>query len=256
MIIASAVLLISVVSVGSVLGVQFLSISTSTSQQAAEGLMNQAMEEVRALPYTFVSTGLSLGDSTVTGDHNILVQGQTCTTNDSAIWSTPETIPCAASATPTQAPFVPHISTTTSPVDGTTFSVAAYPSIDAADTGTGPNVYRVTIIVSWNSTQPGPKQVSAETLVYSASSGCLTQTNHPFAAPCQPFLYAGGSTSGGSINVTPEPSSGNPAISGDSFNSVELLLAQASSAAEIEQVSTVLGSVQTSGGSINVSGAQ
>ncbi|HUY63138.1 MAG TPA: hypothetical protein VMV14_01320 [Acidimicrobiales bacterium] len=253
MIVASAILLISVVSVGAELGTQFLSISTSTNQQAAAGLLNQAMEEVRALPYTFVTTGLSLADTTVTSDTvNILVSGQTCKTNNTHIWPQQEVIPCAA--TQVQAPFNPHVST--QPIDGVTYSVAAYPSIDATDTGSGPNVYRVTIIVSWHSTQAGPTQVSAQTLVYSAASGCLTQTNHPFAAPCQPFLYAGGSSGGGYINVTPDASTGNTPISGDPFNSIELMLATASTSEEIEQVSSITGSAQTSGGAINATQSQ
>ncbi|MHB8681980.1 MAG: type IV pilus modification PilV family protein [Acidimicrobiales bacterium] len=247
-VIASVVLLISVVAVGSQLGTQFLSISTSSQQQAAAGLLNQAMEEVRALPYTFVANGLSVTDATVTGDPNILVSGQNCTTNNTAIWSTAETIPCAAPAGQTQAPFVPHTSYPV--VDSTTFSVAAYPSIDAADSSSGQNVYRVTVTVSWHASHPGLKQLVAQTLVYSAASGCITQTNHPFAAPCQPFLYSGTSAGGGFVNVTPEASSGNPAVGGIDLSSIELLLALSSSEAEIEQVSTVLGEAQTSGGSI------
>ncbi|MHB8440073.1 MAG: hypothetical protein ACYDD4_13070 [Acidimicrobiales bacterium] len=247
-VVAAVVLLISVVAVGGQIGTQFLSISTSADQQAATALMSQAMEEVRALPYTFVSTGLSLTDSTVVDDQYITINGSTCTTNDTAIWNPAEVIPCAAPSTETQAPFVPHTATTTE--DGTSFSVSAYPSIDSADTGSGPDVYRVTVVVSWHSSQPGPTKLVAETLVYSAASGCLTDTNHPFAAPCQPFLYGGASAGGGIIDVLPDTASGNPVITGDTFDSVELILTSASSDEQIEQVSTVFGAAETSGGQI------
>ncbi|MDE3085997.1 MAG: hypothetical protein KGJ77_04450 [Acidobacteriota bacterium] len=249
--VASVILLLSMVAVGSQLGTQFLSISTSTDQQVAAGLLNQAMEEVRALPYTFVADGLNPTDSTVTGDSNISISGSTCKTNKSAIWNPAEVIPCSP-GNAAQAPFYPHVSTTT--VDGETFSVAAYPSIDAADTGSGPPVYRVTVIVSWKSSQLGPKQIAAQTLVFSASNGCLTQTNHPFAAPCQPFLYSTAAAGGGYINVTPVAGSGNPAVSGDSFDSVELLFPSSTTVAEIEQVSSVLGFVQDSVGAVSSGG--
>ena len=248
---ASVILLLSMVAVGSQLGTQFLSISTSADQQVAAGLLNQAMEEVRALPYTFVADGLNPTDSTVTGDPYISISGSTCKTNKSTIWNPAEVIPCSP-GNAAQAPFDPHVSTTT--VDGETFSVAAYPSIDAADTGSGPPVYRVTVIVSWKSAQLGPKQIAAQTLVFSASNGCLTQTNHPFAAPCQPFLYSTAAAGGGYINVTPVAGSGNPAVSGDSFDSVELLFPSSTTVAEIEQVSSVLGFVQDSVGAVSSGG--
>lgn len=249
---ASVILLLSMVAVGSQLGTQFLSISTSTDQQVAAGLLNQAMEEVRALPYTFVADGLNPTDSTVTGDSYISISGSTCKTNKSTIWNPAEVIPCSP-GNAAQAPFDPHVSKTT--VDGETFSVAAYPSIDAADTGSGPPVYRVTVIVSWKSAQLGPKQIAAQTLVFSASNGCLTQTNHPFAAPCQPFLYSTAAAGGGYINVTPVAGSGNPAVSGDSFDSVELLFPSSTTVAEIEQVSSVLGFAQDSVGAVSSGGS-
>ena len=252
MIVASTVLLVAIVAVGSQLGTQFVSVTTSADQQQAAALLNQAMEEVRALPYTFVANGLSLAELTSEhpADSNILINGTSCTTNNATIWPTTEVIPCAAPAGQTQVPFVPHISTTTSA--GVVFDVAAYPSIDAVDTGSGPTIYRVTIIVSWDASH-GLKQVVAQTLVFSAASGCITKTNHPFAAPCQPFLYATASAGGGYINVTPDSQSGNPPVAGDSFDSVKLLLPQVASDAEIEQVSTVLGSAQTSEGTITSS---
>jgi hypothetical protein len=251
-VVACTVLFVASFAVGSQLDTQFVSISSSEAQQAGAGLLNQAMEEVRGLPYTFVSTGLSLSDATTTSDPYLSIVGQTCKTNNTSIWPTAEVVPCAAPSNESQPPFAPHIS---HPVeDGITFSVATYPSIDAADTGTGPNVYRVTAVVSWGTPQPGPNRLVAQTLVFSAASGCLAQNNHPFAAPCQPFLYGVTATGGGYINITPQAGSADPPILGDSFDSVELLFVSASAADEIEQVSTVLGTTQTSGGSISSSG--
>ena len=257
---ATLVLLLSVVAVGAQLGTQFLSISTSAQQQVGDGLLNQAMEQVRALPYTYVADGLSTTDATVTSDPNIIISGSTCTTNNASIWSPAEVIPCAAPAGQTQVPFVPHIATTS--VNGTSYTVSAYPSIDVADTGSGPDVYRVMVLVKWASSQTGPKQIAAQTLVYSASTGCITQTNHPFVAPCQPFLYAGASAGGGAISVVPDAATGNTDLAGDAFITAIMSFASDSSDAEIEQVSRVLGAAATSGGMLttatgnNSSGSQ
>src|SRR6202035_2931657 len=194
--VATAVLATALVGIGSVLGTELVSISSATNQQVAAGLLNQAIEEVRALPYQIVANGLNTTDATIATDANIAVSG---TTPNQTYTFTPthEAIP-HASLSYTQAPLVPHVSATT--VDGTAFNIATYPTIDAAATG----VYRITVIVSWRAgVIGGVSRISAQTFVYSESSGCLTNTNHPFAAPCQPFLYAQASAdSGSSITVT------------------------------------------------------
>jgi hypothetical protein len=87
-------------------------------------------------------------------------------------------------------------------------------------------------------------RLSAQTLVFSETTGCLTATNHPFAAPCQPFLYAQSSAgTGSSITIT-------GTILGVSFTQVQLVLPVAASSMQIEQVSSVMGAVDTSGGVI------
>ena len=235
---STMVLAISLVGIGSVLGSQLLSIGSSTSQEVAGGLLNQAMEEVRALPYQIVANGLSTSDTAITTDSNISVTG-TVPNQTYTFVPTGEQIP-HGSLSYTQAPFVPHISTTQT--GGSTYTIAAYPSIDGAGTG----VYRVTIIVSWHANSlGGVARISGQTLVYSESSGCLTNTNHPFAAPCQPFFYAQGSAGAGSQIVL------TGTILGVSFTDVQVTLPRASDTMQIEQVSSVLGSIEGSGGVID-----
>jgi hypothetical protein len=237
-VVATTVLAVSLVGIDSVLGSQLLSISSTTTQQAGDGLLNQAMEEVRALPYQIVANGLSNTDATIATDPRIAVTG-TAPNQTYTFTPTGEVIP-HASLSYAQAPFVPHITTKT--VDGTAFTVASYPSID----GTASGVYRVTVIVSWR-VNPigGVSRLSAQTLVYSGSSGCLTATNHPFAAPCQPFFYAQSSAgSGSSITAT-------GTVAGAAFDETQMTGPQATSSMQIEQTSSVFGSAQTSGAEID-----
>jgi len=225
------------VGVGSVLGSQLLSIGSSNAQQTGAGQLNQAMEQVRALPYQIVANGLSTSDATIATDPNISVTGVSPNQAYTFV-PTGEAIP-HASLSYTQAPFVPHISTTT--VNATTFTIATYPSVVSG----APGVYRVTVMVSWKANAlGGVSRLSAQTLVFSETTGCLTATNHPFAAPCQPFLYAQSSAgTGSSITIT-------GTILGVSFTQVQLVLPVAASSMQIEQVSSVMGAVDTSGGVI------
>jgi len=236
--IAVGVLTLTLTGVSAVLGAQLVSIGASTAQQTANGLLTQAMEEVRALPYQFVVDGLSSSDSTISGDPNISVTG-TAPNQTYTYKPTGETIP--VSSPYSQAPFVPHISQKT--VSGIRFQTAAYPTIDTDESG----LYRVTIAVSWQPAH-GVSSVSAETFVYSPSTGCLTDTNHPFAAPCQAFFYSQSSaTSGSGLTVT-------GTVAGLNLTDIELLGPQASSSIQIEQSTSVLGDVKTSEADLSVLG--
>jgi hypothetical protein len=236
-VVAIALLATALVGIESVLGTELLSIGATTSQQAAAGLLDQAMEDVRALPYQIVANGLSTSDTTIASDPNIAVSG--AAPNQTYTFTpTNEAIPHAALSY-TQAPFVPHVSTKA--VNSTTFTISTYPTIVPG----APGVYRVTVIVSWHpGALGGVSRISAQTFVYSESSGCLTDTNHPFAAPCQAFFYADSSAgSGSSITVT-------GTILGVDFTDVQEVMLLARSTMQIEQTSSTLGSVLTTGGQI------
>ena len=57
-VVAATLLVVSISAIASELGTQMLSISSVSKQQEADGLLDQAMEEVRALPYQIVANGL------------------------------------------------------------------------------------------------------------------------------------------------------------------------------------------------------
>ncbi len=239
-VVATTLLIVSMLAIASELGTQMLSISSTSNHQVAGRLLDQAMEEVRALPYQIVANGLSTLDTTIASDPDIVVTGSA--PNQVYTFAlTDETIPHGALSY-TQAPFVPHSSSVT--LDHVGFTVSAYPTNVSGVTG----AYRVTIVVSWSGNhQGGVTSVSAETVVYSASSGCLTSTNHPFAAPCQPLLYGGALSGKGSINVSSAPGWTGDPISGLSLDAFDLSLSNSASQVQVEQTSRAFGSTATSG---------
>ena len=208
------------------------------AEGTANGLLTQAMEEIRALPFQFVVDGLSAGDATIATDPNIHVTGTSPNLSYTFV-PNGETIPVASPYT--QAPLDPHITSTV--IDGVTYKVAVYPTIDAQQTG----VYRVTAIVTW-SPHHGVSSITAQTLVYSPSSGCLTDTNHPFAAPCQAFFYAqSGASPGAGLTVS-------GTILGLNFADVALYGPSSSSSLQMEQATSALSHVKTSEGDLTALG--
>lgn len=256
--VASVVLLVVLVAVGSELGFQDLSVGASQAQQQAAGLLDQALEEVRALPFQIVVNGLSTTDSTVAGTSTVPADPYISRNSQTGVWTftydnIDETIPHGSLAY-SQAPFVPHITSVTE--SGIPFQVAAYPTIDATDSVASNTVYRVTVIVSWAGNDlHGVSKLVGQTLVYSASNGCLGDNTHPFAAPCQPFFFTGAVGGGGSIDVAAASGASSPLL-GLTFNDVELLLPKADSSAQIEQASSILGSILTTGALIDTSSEQ
>ncbi|MHB8681983.1 MAG: prepilin-type N-terminal cleavage/methylation domain-containing protein [Acidimicrobiales bacterium] len=236
--VAAALLLVVLTGVGSLLGTELVNAGATGAEGTASGLLTQAMEQIRALPFQLVVDGLSSSDSTIATDPKISVTG-TAPNQTYTFKPTGETIPVVSPYT--QAPLDPHLSKTV--IDGVSYSVGAYPTIDPELSG----VYRMTVIVSWAPAH-GVSSITAQTLVYSPSAGCLTDTNHPFAAPCQPFFYSqAGVTSGSGITVS-------GTVLGLSFTQLMLYGPQASSSLQMEESTSVLGRVKTSEGDLALLG--
>jgi hypothetical protein len=247
--IAATFLVTVLVGIGSVLANQMLSVTSSTSWKVGTDLLNQAMEEVRALPATTLSSGLSdlpSCDSGVPGasspDPNIKVNGSTWTYAPNG-----ETIPhgdlSCTSPQPSQIPpLVPHQSTTT--LNHLPFTVAVYPTIPS---GTPTGIVRVTAIVSWKRIGlVGVHQVSAQTLV--CASACIASGNNVYQGPWQPLFTAGAEAGkGGSIQVT-------GTVAGVNFDQFFTVLPEADSSLQIQQISTVHGCAVTTGGQAVISG--
>jgi type II secretory pathway pseudopilin PulG len=178
-------------------------------RQAANGIANQVMEEVRGLAFAKIEAGLLTSD--LAGDPNIVSCSGTyrllsCSTDVDVPGQGETIVHTAGSAPATLAaatvPLIPHRSSTApqaNPVlDGTTFVWSTYVSRASS---TSP--YRVTVIVTWSggSVNATEKVVRVQSLFWSPT-GCRNDATHPFAAPCQPFFYATTDVPQATIEIT------------------------------------------------------
>ncbi|MGH9068121.1 MAG: type IV pilus modification PilV family protein, partial [Acidimicrobiales bacterium] len=201
--VASAIILIVLTSVGRVLTSSLVDVSYARQRQVADSLASKAMAEVRALPLATVQAGLLASD--LAGDTTGNVDQ---TSHKLTLDGIDETVPTVSSGTP-PAPLYPHCSSPKSSanssagLDGTTYQVCVYPTIalDSSHNPTGAT--RVTVWVSWaNPVRQGLQTyVTDQTLLY-APNGCVSNTTHPFGAPCVPFLYGTASLTPGQIAVS------------------------------------------------------
>jgi prepilin-type N-terminal cleavage/methylation domain-containing protein len=152
-------------------------VAWAKQRQAAATLVDQTLEQVRALPFSTVANGLDTADVKGSGDSNIAIAGSTFT------YTNGETVPHGTLGY-TQVPLVPHSTSTVE--NGTTYTIKVYPTNYQGST----SILRVSVLVSWAASYQAhlPALVKGQTLLFSDSSGCLSKTTHPFAAPCQPFL--------------------------------------------------------------------
>lgn len=214
--------------------------SLARHRQAATGIANEVMEGVRGLAYEHVTNGLLSTD--LTGDSNIVdctgtMRFISCTP-DAAIPGSGEKIVSGPGLT-TTVPLVPHRSSTTpntNPVlDGITYTWSTYVTRNDAVSNAP---YRVTVLVSWTggAVNAPNKFVRVQSLFWSPI-GCRNTTTHPFAAPCQPFLF--GTAAVPQANVTVSGS-----VSGLSFTTGQLFAPGVSSSAQQEQIEQVQGTWQ------------
>ena len=137
-----AIFIFSVITtaLGYVLTGSMVNVAFARQRQVANHLATQAMEQVRALPFSTLAAGLDRTDL-ATADPNVSVIGSGAT----AVYTftpTSETIPTGTSGT-AQVPLNPHRQTKV--VNGTTYTVAVYPTNYQGSTTS----FRATVIASW-----------------------------------------------------------------------------------------------------------
>jgi type II secretory pathway pseudopilin PulG len=210
-------------------------------RQAATGLANQVMEEVRGLAYASIESGMLSTD--LSGDPNIVdcsgVSKLFSCTADASEPGSGETI-VSSPGLSTTVPLVPHRSSTapnTDPVmDGITYQWSTYVTRDTSVTSAP---YRVTVLVTWTGGVKGTapnKLVRIQSLFWSPD-GCRSTDTHPFAAPCQPFLYGTAILPQSSVYVS-------GTVDQTTFASGELLTPEAASSTQQEQIVQAQGSWQ------------
>ena len=224
---------------GYVLTGSMVNVAFARQRQVANHLATQAMEQVRALPFSTLAAGLDRAEL-ATADPNITVTGS----GPTAVYTftgTNETIPTGTSGTP-QVPLNPHRQTKV--VNGTTYTVGVYPTNYQGSTTS----FRATVIVSWTgSFRKGMvAKVSTQTILFSPA-GCVSSATHPFASPCQPFLYGTAAMSQGAVTVT-------GTLLGISLNQAVLRAGELDSTMQIEQVAAAQGRATTSGVSLDIAG--
>ena len=221
-------------------------------RDAADGLVNQELEEVRALPYTTVAAGDTSNDSTLT--HAVDPQ-ITVTSGVYTYTPTGETMPVnSAASSSVPAPLNPHRAAV--PLNSTTYTVSTY----VTKFGSVSGAYRVVALVSWSggSCQGGPTSVSGQSVVdepNAITTPCASDSTHPFPAPCQPFFFS--EASDGNPYVSIQPADGVPAdaMVGVPIANAELDLPTLDCSLQLEQVATGDCKAVTSGAVLDVSGA-
>ena len=135
-------------------------------------------------------------------------------------------------------PLVPHQQSLT--VGPTTYTLRAYVTYPNSDLSS-PDL-RVTVVVSWTSVERRSLQnfVQAQSL-FASPGGCLSTRTHPFAAPCQPFLYGTSVRDQGHIDVT-------GTIDSVSLDHATLWVPGFGSAIQVEQISSVQGTSEANRG--------
>ena len=248
----------------------FSDIALSRQRQAANGFAQQAMEQMRALPFSEIANGMDatdLANSVTTGnpsyDPNITTTG--CGSGTVYCLSLPggaeEQIPYgtfsyANITNPQLVPLIPHQQTITgsssppSPVPNTTFTIDTYVSYycpgGASGSASAPcsnyvtsaGAYRVTVIVGWSNSAVGgvSNQVVNQSVFYSPN-GCESDATHPFSSPCQPFFYGTAMLTQGAVQIVNTADNATGA----------LLLPGFGANAQLEQISSVNGSVLDGG---------
>jgi prepilin-type N-terminal cleavage/methylation domain-containing protein len=186
------------------------SVGLAKERQQATALVNRTMEQLRALPYDTVSSGLRLCDTA--GDTNI-VSGAFRPAYDASINEALVTNSTACSGA-VLAPLSPHVQQGASTLVGARqFKVSTYVTRVSSTSDQG---YFLTVLAEWTSANANnvPKNVAVRSRLYSPV-GCSSSSTatRPFAGPCQAFFYSDAGTAPSGITVT-SVASGAPLVTG------------------------------------------
>ena len=250
--IAITLILVSLLAIAYTVLNGFQDVALARQRQSATGLANQAIEQARALPLDTVVRGLSNADLAASigngpsKDTNIKkgvcgASTEYCLVLDNLN----EQIPRGDN--PNVVPLVPHTQPlANTKIGATQYTVRVY--LSYYQNNPALNTLRLTAIVTWAGLERAGTnhRVDVQSLI-AEPPGCLSTRTHPFAAPCQPFLYSASSNGAGHIDVAGQ-------LGGKTVDHVSLFLPTYSSALQVEQVSAVQGTASTAGVSAQFSG--
>jgi Tfp pilus assembly protein PilE len=240
-VVALGVILAALVTLAYTANTGFANAAYARQRQTASGLANQTIEQVRALPFDTLKQGLSNFDNLLT-DPWIRQVGTDyfftgVTPNEKIARGD---IPL----NPAVVPLVPHVQQLrvgTASIYTVRAFVTYYNNVQTS------NTFRVSVIVTWTqSARKGYARVNAQSLFFSGS-GCLSSATHPFAAPCQPFLFGSAQGAEGDISIS-------GSFDDVTINGSDLRPGGASSDMQVEQISAIQGTTETSGVSLATNG--
>jgi type II secretory pathway pseudopilin PulG len=254
-VVALAIIFASLVGTAYIVSGGFGYTALARERQAATGIANQLMEQVRALAWDRFTQGLSDSDlidpeilACLTGTTTVY-RYKTCTPPPAGtiqaagakIIHTPN-LPNECTSAPA-CPLVPHRGTVSGPGYPTTYSWSVY--VTNEDIKTQP--YIVTVIVTWTGGGIGgiAKFVQLQTLVYNPK-GCGGGDVHPFAGPCTAYHSGSATVAAGRITVSSNLLTSN-------FTNVALVSEAASATTQVEQAA-VIQSGATQGGTERLQG--
>jgi type II secretory pathway pseudopilin PulG len=238
LVVACGVMLSALTSMAYVATNSFYDIAAGKERQAADGLLDEAIEELRALDYNRlyqdgVRTSDLVGDPRVLGAGTVASPYLLATTGHRLINVTSPT---------SIAPLTPNLSNRT--IDGVVFAIRVYPTYFDNDPRTG--AVTVTAYVDWTTNVGRGRAtfVRAITTIFSPSaqavttggvSPCVLKIVHPFSGPCPAAFTASVIARAGSINTS------GSGTAGTSLSRATNDFAAASSTMSLGQVRSILG---------------
>lgn len=239
-IVAMALTLVLMTAVLSVLVSSLRSVALAHQRQTATSLTTQAMEQLRALDYSSVTTDLH-----TTGPYPISPGLQYVTGTTFPVFQPTAVLPGVSEPLIVNQYSAKIMDPSTTTVDGIRYLVQVYVT-DPAPAAGQQQAYNLTVITSWTSpASEGSRVVSQRSTLFSPS-GCLTAADHPFSGPCQAAYVADAGQSLGGFTLSADSGTGD--ISGFNGQLLSLSLPVLSSSLTMEQSANAKGMVATGEG--------
>ena len=220
-------------------------VAVARQRQTATALADQKLERLRALPYTTIQSGLLSSDPTLNStDDTRYAAGRLGGTWNEAL---------VTSSTQSNVELVPHKQKQT--LNGVDYFVYTYitkpKNADGSDS-TSTVDFWLTVVSQWKSPSTGNRFKSVVVRTRATyPAGCNNDdVTHPYAGPCQPFLYGQSGRSAGSISISAVDSSTAP-ISSLDFTNASVIFSNYSSETSVEQTTSSVAKAFNSGTKID-----
>jgi type II secretory pathway pseudopilin PulG len=209
-VIASGVMLTALTSMAYVTTNSFYDIAGAKQRQTAIAIADEALEQVRALPFSTVRAGNRTSD--LVGDPRVLGLGTVA--SPYVLATTGEQLSHVPNPQPI-VPIVPNLSSRT--VDRVVYAIRLY--VSYFDNNPALDMYTATVYVDWRSGARGARAtfVRAATVVFAPSAietpnaglaGCAFVTIEPFSGACPASVSATATVAPGRIQVSGSGSAG------------------------------------------------